>query len=101
MVGLPDEPSSINGSKCLSHFSSKYVGTFLKLYHTKVHWRDTMNYAAAAVWLCLVRKYNCRCLIATATTRAVVCILMFLISAHPRIEGGQICFLFENEQFFR
>lgn len=80
MNGLPDEPSSINGSICLSHFSSKYVGISLKPYNTNVHWRDTMNYAAVAVWLYLVRKYNCSCLIATATTRAVICILMFLNS---------------------
>ncbi|NNL75486.1 MAG: hypothetical protein HKO68_04025 [Desulfobacterales bacterium] len=29
------------------NFSSQYVGTYLKTYHTKVQWRDTMNYAAA------------------------------------------------------
>ena len=80
MNGLPDGPNSTNDYRGVSHFSSNYVGTFLKLYNTKVHWRDTMNYAAAAVWLCLVRKYNRRCSITTATTRVVICILMFLIS---------------------
>ena len=47
MNGLPDEPISPNDSKGDSHISFQYIGTFLKPYHTEVHWRDTMNYAAA------------------------------------------------------